>query len=68
MPGDYSRLSPTSRYDRRMPDYGREPSPMAARRIQREKRRVILYWAVGLVLLVAAVVGLLVMIYTRKPR
>jgi hypothetical protein len=51
-----------------MPGSERPLSRSAARRIQREKRRRALCWAMGLVLLVAAVTGLIVVIYRLDGR
>jgi hypothetical protein len=44
------------------------PSQMAGRRVQREKRRVIMCWSAGLFLLVAAVAALLVAMYMTDLR
>ena len=49
-----------------MADYVKQPSRMAAQRIRREKRHLILCWVAGLLFLVAAIVGLLVLLYYKQ--
>ena len=65
---EFCCLPPSSCYRCRMLGSNREPSRGAARRLQQEKRRAVLYSTVGAVLLVAAVAGLLVAIYMRQAR
>lgn len=66
--GEYSRLRPASWYHRRVPGYDSKHLRHGSQGRRRRRRRAALWWLVGSVFIIAAVVGLIYLLYVGQAR